>query len=183
MIDDAEKKDSLKKIRLLLSQLSGNTGIALAFVTAAKGYRLILTMPETFSIERRKILKAIGAELVLDRRIQRNERRYCKSRRACMPQPRIHSCLSNSKIPLIRKFIAKLPLKKYGKTPMAKSIFLSAGVGTGGTITGVGEVLKKRNPRVKIIAVEPEKSPVLSGGDSQVRTKSRESEQDLFLMC
>jgi len=164
MIEDAEKKGLLKKGATIIEPTSGNTGIGLAMVAAAKGYKCILTMPDTMSAERTKILKAYGAEVVFTPgaermmgAINKAEELFKKTPGSFMPQqfknpanPEIH-----------RKTTAKEILDA---TDGIVDAFV-AGVGTGGTITGVGEILKKHNTAVKIYAVEPKKSPVLSGGN------------------
>jgi len=163
MIERAEQDGYINKDTVIIEPTSGNTGVALAFVAAAKGYRLILTMPETMTIERRKILKALGAELVLTPgpegmpgAIKKAEELQKEYPHSFMPQqfknpanPEIH-----------RKTTAE---EIWNDTDGKVDIFVS-GVGTGGTITGVSEVIKKRKPSFKAIAVEPEASPVLSGG-------------------
>lgn len=163
MILDAEKKGLLNSQTLVVEPTSGNTGIGLAMVCAARGYPLVLTMPETMSQERKILLKAYGAQLVLTPgikgmkgAIEKAQELAEQEKKVFMPQqfknpanPEIH-----------RKTTAPEIMKALGGVPD----ILVAGVGTGGTITGVGEVFKKENPQVKIVAVEPSESPVLSGG-------------------
>lgn len=163
MIEAAERDGRIKDGTLIVEPTSGNTGIGLAFVCAARGYRLLLTMPDTMSIERRKLLKHLGAELVLTPgalgmkgAIDQADQIVAETPGAFMPNQ-----FANPANPEIHR---RTTAEEIWKDTAGKVDIVVAGVGTGGTITGIGEVLKARRPSVRIVAVEPASSPVLSGG-------------------
>jgi cysteine synthase len=164
MIEEAEREGKIKEGTTIVEPTSGNTGIALAGICAAYGYKLILVMPETMTIERRKLLKALGAELVLTPGTEGMRGAVNKAEQMAAEDPTLYCIPQQFRNPANPEIHRKTTAEEIWKDTDGKADVIVAGVGTGGTITGVASVLKKRKPTFKAIAVEPAESPVLSGG-------------------
>jgi cysteine synthase A len=164
MIDAAERSGALTHGRIIVEPTSGNTGIALAMVSAAKGYKCILTMPETMSKERRMLLRAYGAELILTPGPEGMGGAIRKAEELAASDPDKYFLPQQFKNPANPEIHRKTTAEEIWRDTDGKVDILVAGIGTGGTITGVGEVIKSRRPSFRVVAVEPDASPVLSGG-------------------
>jgi len=164
MIDEAEKRGLIKKDTIILEPTSGNTGVALAFVSAARGYKFTLVMPETMSIERRKLAKALGAELVLTPGAEGMKGAVAKAEKMAAENPNYFYVPQQFNNPANPEIHRKTTAEEIWRDTDGKVDIVVAGVGTGGTITGIADVIKKRKASFRAIAVEPDASPVLSGG-------------------
>lgn len=164
MVEEAEREGKIKEGTTIIEATSGNTGIALACVCAARGYKLILVMPETMTVERRKLLKALGAELVLTPGAEGMRGAVNKAEQMAADNPALYFIPQQFQNPANPEIHRRTTAEEIWKDTDGKADVIVAGVGTGGTITGIASVIKKRKPSFKAIAVEPAESPVLSGG-------------------
>ena len=164
MVDEAEKRGLINKDTIILEATSGNTGVALAFVSAARGYKFTLVMPETMSIERRKLAKAFGAEIVLTPGAEGMKGAIGRAEKMAAENPKYFYIPQQFNNPANPEIHRKTTAEEIWRDTDGKVDILVAGVGTGGTITGIADVIKKRKPLFRAIAVEPDASPVLSGG-------------------
>ena len=164
MVEEAEREGKIKEGTTIIEATSGNTGIALACVCAARGYNLILVMPETMTVERRKLLKALGAELVLTPGAEGMRGAVNKAEQMAADNPALYFIPQQFQNPANPEIHRRTTAEEIWRDTDGKADVIVAGVGTGGTITGIASVIKKRKPSFKAIAVEPAESPVLSGG-------------------
>jgi cysteine synthase A len=165
MIEGAEREGKIKAGTIIVEPTSGNTGIALAGICAARGYKLILVMPETMTIERRKLLKALGADLVLTPGSEGMKGAVSRAEHIAAENPMLYFIPQQFQNPENPEIHRRTTAEEIWKDTDGKVDAIVAGVGTGGTITGVASIIKKRKPTFKVIAVEPAESPVLSGGN------------------
>lgn len=164
MVEKAEREGKIKKGTTIIEATSGNTGIALACVCAARGYKIILVMPETMTVERRKLLKALGAQLVLTPGVEGMKGAVNKAEQMAEDDPTLYFIPQQFKNPANPEIHRRTTAEEIWRDTDGKADAIVAGVGTGGTITGIASLIKKRKPSFKAIAVEPAESPVLSGG-------------------